>query len=186
MTDYKVNQSSERDWVGNRIAVSTNATAPACYIFYSRVLTGGATSVVLATQAGVTANMGGVLVEYSGTNIIPDVWRVGNTGSSTTLTTATTDTTTAANSLVIGACAQRGTFSSEQTSWASSPTNSFSIVAQTLCFTNTSNADRAIAFLERIVTSASTYSTGVTSGTSTQFACNIATFREIKVTPVFG
>ena len=107
--------------------------------------------------------MSGVLVEYSGTNIIPDVWRVGNTGSSTTLTTATTDTTTAANSLVIGACAQRGKFCSEQTSWASSPTNSFSIVAQTLCFTNTSNADRAIAFLERIVTSASTYSTGVTT-----------------------
>ena len=116
---------------------------------------------------------------------MPDVWRVGNTGNSTTLTTATTDTTTQANELIVAVAGQRGTFSSEQTSWASSPRNSFSIVSETSSFVNTTTNDRAVAFLERIVTSAGTYSTGVT-GNSNQFACNIASFREIKVAPVFG
>ena len=110
--------------------------------------------------------MAGVLTEYSCTNIVPDVWRVGNTGNS-----ATTDTTTQANELIVAVAGQRGTFSSEQTSWASSPTNSFSIVSETSSFVNTTNNDRAVAFLERIVTSAGTYSTGVT-GNSNQFVCN--------------
>ena len=66
--------------------------------------------------------MAGVLTEYSGTNMVPDGWRVGNTGNSSMLTTATTNTTTQANELIVAVAGQRGTFSSEQTSWASSPT----------------------------------------------------------------
>ena len=154
------------------------------YCFTESII-GGQTSIVVSNQSTANANMAGVLTEYSCTNIVPDVWRVGNAGNSTTLTTATTDTTTQANELIVAVAGQRGTFSSEQTSWASSPTNSFSIVSETSSFVNTTNNDRAVAFLERIVTSAGTYSTGVT-GNSNQFACNIASLREIKVAPVFG
>lgn len=155
------------------------------FTVFTESIIGGQTSIVVSNQSTANANMVGVLTKYSCTNIVRDVWRVGNTGNSTALTTATTDTTTQANELIVAVAGQRGTFSSEQTSWASSPRNTFSIVSETSSFVNTTNIDRAIGFLERIVTSAGTYSTGVT-GNSNQFACNIASFREIKVAPVFG
>ena len=129
--------------------------------------------------------MVGALTEYSGTNTVPDVRRVGNTGNSTTLTTATTDTTTQANELIVAVAGQRGTFSSEQTSWASSPRNSFSIVSETSSFVNTTNNDRAVAFLERIVTSTGTFSTGMTGNNNVR-ACTIVAFQEIKIAPVLG
>jgi hypothetical protein len=171
---------SEKDWLGGRIATANlGASSPVCYILFYKVVTGGQTSVVISSQAGSGAAMSGVLVEYSGKNIVPDVWALPKTGTSTTPNTNVTDTTTSPNDLIVSALAQRGAFASEQTAWASSPTNSFSIVAQTSTFINTTNNDRAIAALERFATATGTFSTGVTISVSQQFTACIVAFREV-------
>jgi len=172
----------DKDWVGGPVAWGANAGANVfTYVYFFKVITGGQTAVAFSIPSGNITGCG-IVREYSGKNITPDVWRTGNNATSTTLTTNVTDTTNTANELIVASMCIRGQFSVEQTgasAWASSPTNSFSIIEQTSTTLNTTNGDRAIAFLERFVTSTGTFSTGVTSNVSQAWATPIATFREL-------
>ncbi len=116
-----------------------------------------------APQTNVNAAL--VAVEYSGVKLRPDGYPITNTGSSTSPST-TALTTLGSNDLLFAAFGQRGTFASEQTAWLTAPTNSYSSVLQTSSFTNTSS-DRAVAFLERIVSSPGSYSTAGTQNNIT-------------------
>lgn len=179
--DFRVNTSgTEKDLIGGKVGVGWS-TGQSIYntVYLYRVITGGQTSIVLTTLTGGTGQMSGILAEYSAKNLTPDVWRTGNTASSQTLTTNTTDTTNYANELVIATFGMKGTFASEQTGWANTPTNSFTIISQTSSSLNGVN-DKATAMSEKIVTSTGTQSTGVsTSLTAAQWLGNIVTFREI-------
>jgi hypothetical protein len=118
-----------------------------------------------------------VAVEYSGISIGPDIMPFGAVGSSTTNTTPTLATTNYPNELIVAAMGTRGSWSSAQTAWLTSPTNSFTSVGQTSSFTNLTPNDRAVAFLERIVTSTGAYSTAGTQANN-RYSNQIASFFE--------
>lgn len=173
--------TSEANLIGGRVAYSySSGSTIFVTIYFYKVISGGQTSITAITAAANTTQMAGILVEYSGRNITPDTWAISNTGTSTSPATGTTGTTAVANELVFAALGMKGTMATEQTNWVNTPTNSFSIISpQTSSSTNTSN-DKALAVLERIVTSTGTFSTGATATLSSAvWTAGIVTFREI-------
>lgn len=180
--------ANEKDWIGGLVAYGYNGTGTTMTgIYLYKVITGGQTSVVISIPSGASFTAAAVLKEYSATNLVPDVWVPGATGNSATLTTSTTDTTNSANELIVVALGQRAqiaTVASNAASWLSgtppTPTNSFTVVEQSSTNINTSNSDRAVAFLERLVTSTGTYSTSVGSLFSNQWTAPIVTFKEVS------
>jgi len=67
-----------------------------------------------------------------------------------------------------------------QTAWATTPTNSFSIIGQTSSNLNTAGNDRAVALTERILTSSTNTGSGITNAiASSQWAGTLVAFREI-------
>jgi len=100
-------------------------------------------------------------VEYSGVKLRLDQT---TTGAGATSTTEATDTitTTQPNEVVIAAMGTSGQYAAEQTGWLTGITNSFTSILQTSSFVNTAGNDRAVAFLERIVSAPGSYSTGGT------------------------
>ncbi len=135
---------------------STRATgAIVAVIGYTHVVEASPTIVI--TLNG-TVHCAAVVTEYSGTLITSDIPPLSATGSSVTNTTGTLASTGYANELIVASMVTSFATTTNQTAWLTSPTNSFSSVAQTSSSINTT-ADREVAFLERIVTSTGTYQT---------------------------
>ncbi len=132
-------------------------------------------SPTIVVNCASNTQIAAVVVEYSGTIIAPDIPPLTATGTATSNATGTLTATRYANELIVAVMGRRGTFSSEQTGWLTSITNSFLSVLQTSTFTNVANSDKAVAFLERIVTSTGTYSTAGTQASSV-FSNIIAAF----------
>jgi len=123
------------------------------------------TTLTVSLAAGGTFFGGAIGVEYSGAKFRPDLAALFNTAVSTSPSTNSL-TTNYGNELLVAIFGRKGAQTSEQTSWLSGITNSFSSVAQTSSFSNTAN-DSAVAFCERIVSSAGSYSS---AGTQTSAA----------------
>ncbi len=116
-----------------------------------------ASPTIVLTLNG-TVHCAAVFTEYSGTLITSDIPPLSATGSSVTNTTGTLASTGYANELIVAAMGTAFATTTIQTAWLTSPTNSFSSVAQTSSNQNAAG-DREVAFLERIVTSTGTYQT---------------------------
>ncbi len=125
-----------------------------------------ASATVVITVTGAAQRIAAIVIEYSGRLIACDFPPLQATSAgSTTNATGTTATTLAANELILGVMARAGTFTTEQTAWLTSPTNSFASVVQTSSSSNNAG-DRALAVLERIVTSTGTFSTAGTQASA--------------------
>lgn len=176
---HTVTLAAATDLVGGSVAQGYNSVGQFAHTDFYRIRTGGATTVNVNNLDALTSAYSVVVVEYSAKNLTPDVFAT-STGGSATLVTGTTATTSYANEVVVATFCAAGTFSVSQTAWATTPTNSFSIVAQTSSRLNTAGNDRAVAFLEKFLTSTGTTSTGVTNANgSSQYATSIVTLREI-------
>ena len=175
---FKISLTATNDLIGGAVAQTINAAGVYTDIYLFKINTGGATTVTVATLDALTMAYCAVVTEYSATNLTPDVWQ-NNTGSSTTLTTGGV-TPSVANSLELGSFATAGTFSAVQTAWATTPTNSFTIIGQTSTNLNTAGNDRAVALTERILTSSTNTGSGITNAVATgQWAATLVAFREI-------
>jgi hypothetical protein len=146
------------------------ASGTSVMISYGLVLSGFTTIDFASTSTGGFAV---VAVEYSGTNITADKF-VSATGSSTSPNSGAAATTATANELFVGAIGLR--FSGGTT--FSSPGGSFSIVGQDTTSIS-STADRAVAFLEKIVTATDTPTISATAANSGVWVASGMTFYEI-------
>jgi hypothetical protein len=133
------------------------------------------TVLTCTTNAGGTTGSGAVAVEYSGASLRVDSPVQTTVASASTTNQCGTITTRFGNELLVASLGQRLAFTSEQTSWLTAPTNSFSSVLQTSSFANNIATDRAVAFLERIVSAAGSYSTAGTQSSGVYANC-IASF----------
>jgi hypothetical protein len=140
------------------------------FIAVGRVHSGAsATITITAGQAGgITI----VAAEYSGANLHLDQNAI-TVGSGTSLASGATGTTEVADELWIGGLIARNAVT------FSSPTNSFSIVAQDKSALATTS-DRSVALLERIVTSTGTANAGATIGTSGIWIAGAITLHEVS------
>ncbi len=151
-----------------------SSSAGTLLLAYARVASSiAASTVTLSNNASVP--IAAVVVEYSGVNIRLDRL-VGGTGQSTSPASGATETTGTANELWVGCLAARSAASAIT---YSSPTNSFSIVAQTNTTNGGSNLDACVAFLEKIVTSTGTANAGATASSSCNWIASVATFDEV-------
>lgn len=159
----------------DNIATATPANCP--ILWFSRRNTGGANSALLCfgrvntavaaivNTLGTTTSCAMVGAEYSGVNLIGlDQGTTGDTGSGTNITAGSV-TTLFANELIVSCVSVRGTSISAGAFNTPLPTGppATAIVDQITAGVATSNADRAVALLERIVSSTGTTSPSVTS-----------------------
>lgn len=158
-------------WLDNEQIIGNGSSA----IFVGRISSTIASATVTITMS-TAQPIAAVGVEYSGTAIRVDKTVYAN-GNSTSAASGATETTVNANELWVGLVGVRGT----NANTISSPTNSFSIVAQTNTTNGTSNADRTVGFLERIVTSTGTANAGGTV-TSNLWTAQAMTFEETPTT----
>lgn len=138
------------------------------------------TTITVRTVNAASIAMSAVAIEYTGFNLRPDTTDgIGVTGNSASPASGTL-ATNFANEVMVVAIGERGTFSSAQTGWVTSPTNSFTTgtTLQTSTNINTTNNDRAIAVLERITT-ATVSTTGGGTITSTRWCAKGLTLREV-------
>lgn len=124
--------------------------------FIGIVKTGSASATITVDTTSSTSLVA-VAAEFSGVSPTPDRLTFSS-AFNTTPDTGTTPTTTSANQLWLGWIVNR--FANGTT--FTSPTNSFSIVAQTKSTLNTTN-DRSVALLYKIVGSTGAANTGVTA-----------------------
>lgn len=154
-------------WLGY-VRTSTNTQLFAVGRVFSTI---ASATITVATPA--SQPISAVAVEYSGVNIRVDK-QVTAAATSTSPASGATETTNSANELWVGAITSRSTSANT----FSSPTNSFSIVAQTNTTNGSTNTDTSAAFLERIVTSAGTPNAGATSSANQPWIAQVLTFEE--------
>lgn len=148
-------------WIGSGTLVGVLAVG--------RVLSGASATITANAGSGGNAI---VAAEYSGSNIVADVYAAA-TNTSTSAASGDTAATNAAAELWVGALAARNAIT------YSSPTNSFSIVGQDKSSVGTAN-DRAAALLERIVSSTGTANAGATLSASNVWTAQVLTLKEIS------
>lgn len=174
-------QTTSLGFGANGPAAAYNATLGSAVLCYFIPVRSGATNVItFATKSAAAQTAAAVAVEYTG-KLYPDINGPGNTGSATSTSGAGSVTPNYDNELLVGVVAARGTFSSAQTAFFTTPVT-FSIANQTSTNINTTNNDVAICFLENIVSAIGTYTFGVTMAASSQYSANTFTFREIPAT----
>ncbi|PYS92488.1 MAG: hypothetical protein DMF62_00335 [Acidobacteria bacterium] len=175
---FKITVTGAFDLVGGGVGQGANTTGSYTDIYLYKINVGGATTVTVATIDALTTVYAVVVAEYSGTNLIADIWSA-NTSSGSTLTTGGA-TPSVANSLELGGFCAAGTLATVQTAWATTPTNSFTIIGQTSSNLNTAGNDRAVALTEKILTSTSALGSGITNANgSSQWSATMVALREI-------
>lgn len=156
-----------------------NVTGPSdIFMILARVLTAG-TALTVDPPSSTVAVTAAVAAEYSANHLELDQGPSGGTGLGTALASGTL-TSPYQDTLFVGLLGQRLQAATPNTSWASAPTNSFSIVAQTSSTVNGANLDRSMAFLERITTGSNpgSISAGCTSSINAQWAGALFTLHE--------
>lgn len=146
------------------------------FLVIGRVFASASATITVNPSSGGAIAIAGA--EYSGSGLLrldKVQWAVG---SSTSAASGATATTTTANELWVGALGHRNTNGST----FSAPTNSFSIVGQTNTTINTSNNDRSVALVERIVSSTGTANAGATISVTGNWGAFVATFEETPST----
>ncbi len=163
----------------NPSGTNTN-TGRSGYIYYAKMF-GADTAITITTVSGTNSPMAGVAVEYSGIgdvdNVAPSV-NASNTSTATPTTGALTNVST--NALLVGSLMTQGFNSAtENASWASSPSSPFSIVGQITSDVNSGSVDIAVAFLQAIVSTASSRTASASSSLGTLFcAGDLASFSQ--------
>ncbi len=158
-------------WLGKRNSGGANTA----FLCLGRVNT-ALTSVTFTF--GTTTSGSIIGAEYSGVSLIGLDQANFNTGSSTAVTSGSV-TTTIANELIVSCMTVRGTSISAGAFSLPTPTGppATAIVDQITSGVATSNADRAVALLERIVSSTTTQTTGCTSAVNNSWIGITATIR---------
>lgn len=154
---------------------ATSSSQGGCTILFGRVSAAIASATITLT-IGSSQAVSAVAVEYSAVNLKPDKM-VSASATSTSPASGATATTSSDNELWIGVIAAQSTNSNT----LSSPTNSFSIVAQTNTTNGTTNLDRNCAVLERIVSATGTANAGGTLAASKAWVALTMTFDESPV-----
>ncbi len=160
---------------------STTGTAIS-HIFYA-TMTGADTVITIGapTAAGFVGPMAAIAVEYSGALIVPDAIPapIGASGINAANTGNLANVN--ANALYIGVISVKMQTANVNTNWAFNNIAPFNIVAQNTTNNNgTATADRAIVYLDAIVSTSSTRGTNVNHGFGTnRYAGLLATFNQI-------
>jgi hypothetical protein len=156
------------------VSQATNASGSSTTeIWYAPNVTSASKTISISLAASMRA--AAVVMEYSGvleSNAI-DVTAYA-TGSSTSASSGTTAITSQDNELLIGSI---GLVSSSYS--LSAITNSFTTVANVSSGSGTSGNNARVYALEKIVSSASAYTTGGTVSTSSQWSGTIASFKAV-------
>ncbi len=181
---YKVTSSHGVFSQVTPIGVNSNSGKSAS-IFYA-LMFGADTVITVTFTAGTAEPIAAVAVEYSGKliridDVVPSI-NASSTATGTPTTGALTNAT--ANALLVGCIGQHGFNSStENTSWASSPSTPFAITAQITTKVNSGNVDKAVAYLEAIVSSASARTASATGSLGSLNSQGVlAAFREADCT----
>jgi len=153
-----------------RVSQSTNANGTTVEVWAALNVSSAGTSVTVNLASSLKASA--VVAEYSGilSSGATDV-TAATTGSSSSPSTGTTSTTTQGDELWIGGLDAIGTPT------YSSPTNSFSIVANAVSTGGITSSRERSALLQKIVSITGTANTGATLSSSAQWSGTIATFK---------
>ncbi len=148
-------------------------------LYYWKANTSDTTIVLTTDSAATVTSMAAGAAEYSGANISSDDVSAGTVSGTGTSPATGAVTNVSLNALFVGAIAQAQQQSTENTSWASSPTNSFSIATQITSKLNTAGNDSAIALVDRVVTSVQSAITCAVTGPSGRYGGILAALREV-------
>ncbi len=169
-------------------AAQTAGATSATQMFWG-IMKGADTVITVQGLTGAT-NLGStcaIAAEYSGVNITPDALP-SNSVSTTANANTGFLTNTNTNALYCAAIGQR-TFNSatENSTWASANVQPFNIVGQTTTNVNSGNADKALVYLDAIVSTSSSRAANVTSALGSLVSAGLlATFYEITVAAAGG
>ncbi len=159
-------------------AVDLTTSTELVRIFYG-IMFGADTSITIASVlGGALSQMSAIAAEYSGALIAPDNIPAVIGASSTNAANTGNLANTNANALYVGIIGVKVATGTQNTSWATNNVAPFSIVAQTSTNNNsTATGDRAIVYLDAIVSTSSTRGANVNHGFGTnRYAGLLATF----------
>ncbi len=161
-------------------ALDTTTTTEVVHIFYG-VMFGADTAITIALISGNPLSQSvAVAVEYSGAFIQPDniPAPIGASGVNACNTGNVANTN--ANALFVGVIGVKVSSATPNTSWATNNIAPFNIVAQNSTNNNTTaTGDRAIVYLDAIVSTAATRGTNVNHGFGTnRYAGVLGTFAQ--------
>ncbi len=182
LKDLKVTSTHGNYSKVNPSAVDLTGANQETHIFFG-IMTGADTVVTIAATDGTTVSpMAAAAAEYSGAIIIPDniPAPIGASGINACNTGNLANTN--ANALYVGVIGVKMQSSTQNTSWASNNIAPFSIVAQTTTNNGTTTTiDRAIVYLDAIVSTSSTRGANVNHGFGTnRYAGLLATFDQVS------
>ncbi len=149
------------------------------HLFYG-VMLGADTVITVASSvpAGVINVTSAIAVEYSGALILPDNIPAVIGASSTNAANTGNLSNTNANALFVGVIGIKTQSSTQNTNWATNNVAPFSIVAQITSNNGTvTTIDRALVYLDAIVSTSSTRGANINHGFGTnRYAGLLATF----------
>jgi hypothetical protein len=173
--EIKVSSTNTR-WMEVQPNVYNTTTPSSAHLFIGYPDASAGTVITVAQLAGTNVSMAGLAAEFTGKNLEINSVQATATGASTT-PAITINASNRPNTLLIAVISSRGTFSA-QTAVYSAPTNGFTFAdgsgtagtGQRNTTVNTSNADRVVSLLVKLVTDGASVSTGVTIGATNQWA----------------
>ncbi len=160
------------------IARTSGGTSDA-QIFWA-IMFGADTVITIALNSAAAFTGSAVAVEYSGANIVPDNIPNGVTSTTSNANTGSVTNQTA-NALYVAAIVQRSFNSAtENTAWASSNVQPFNIAGQTTTNINSGSVDKAIVYLDAIVTTSASRAANVNSALGSLVSAGLlATFKQV-------
>lgn len=172
----KVSSITQTGASWSRVSQAANTNGSTTEIWYAPNVSSAAKNITISLSSSLRA--AAVVMEYEGLLTANSVDQTASTtGSGVTASTGTTATTEQDNELLIAGVSLVNSGYS-----LSGITNSFTTIANVTSTSGTASNNTELYALEKIVTTASTYTTGGTVSTSSQWSGTIATFKSVLPT----